>query len=103
MLFSLYNSGLSGLNSGAKIMTDSRWSRLLTSVLVLVGLQIPFAMGTQHPTNRNGTVPLQPFADQIREIETTLDFLGQPLAKQDQQSINEALGSSDPSSAVSRI
>jgi hypothetical protein len=84
-------------------MTDSRWSRLLTSVLVLVGLQIPFAVGTQHPTNRNGTVPLQPFADQIREIGTTLDFLGQPLAKHDQQSINEALGSSDPSSAVSRI
>ena len=48
-------------------------------------------------------VPLQPFANQVREIETTLDFLGQPLARNDQRAISDALSESDPGTAVSRI
>ncbi len=53
-----------------------------------------------YPQNAASTVPLQPFADQVRQLESTLDFLGQPLASPDQQAINRAFASSDPQAAV---
>ena len=47
------------------------------------------------------SVPLQPFAGQVRDVEATLSFLGQPLASGDQKSINTAFGNPDPAAAVS--
>ena len=48
------------------------------------------------------TVPLQPFADQVRQLESTLDFLGQPLTAADQNAINAAFANPDPQAAVAQ-
>ena len=50
------------------------------------------------PTN----VPLQPFADQVRQLEMTLSFLGQPLEAKDQDAINAAFARPDPETAVAQ-
>jgi hypothetical protein len=54
-------------------------------------------------TRAQTTVALQPFANHVRGLETTLEFLGQPLAADDQRAINNALGLADPNAAVAEI
>lgn len=49
------------------------------------------------------TVPLQPLALQVREIESALDYLGQPLARQDLERINAAMALPDEAQAVEAI
>src|SRR4051812_17491224 len=51
------------------------------------------------PTN---TIPLQPFALQVRQIESALEYLGQPLRSAEQQQINDAIADSDEPAAVAR-
>ncbi|MGH9406547.1 MAG: CehA/McbA family metallohydrolase [Terriglobia bacterium] len=51
---------------------------------------------------RQGAAALQPFADQVREIERALDFFGQPLAAKDRRAINAAFAAADPATAVAR-
>jgi hypothetical protein len=46
---------------------------------------------------------LQPLAMQVRQVETTLDDLGQPISPADRKKINAALGNPDASAAVLRI
>jgi len=48
-------------------------------------------------------VALQPFAQQIRQVETSLAYLGQPLAKQDQDAINQAIANHDEAAAVAQL
>jgi hypothetical protein len=48
------------------------------------------------------TVPLQPFADQVRQLESTLSFLGQPLGTMDLEAINAAFANPEPQAAVAR-
>jgi len=48
------------------------------------------------------TVPLQPFADQVRQLESTLSFLGQPLSSASLEAINTAFASADPQTAVAQ-
>lgn len=50
-----------------------------------------------------GAVPLQPLAMQIRQVETTLDYLGQPISPSDERQINAALGNQKPGTAVAEI
>jgi hypothetical protein len=49
------------------------------------------------------TVPLQPLAQQARRLETTLSYLGQPLAAADHRLIDEALGAADEEDGVQQI
>jgi hypothetical protein len=49
------------------------------------------------------TVPLQPFVLQVRQIETALEYLGEPLTLQEQQQINQAVANPDESAAVGEI
>lgn len=65
--------------------------------VLLLAAAVPGASANPEPQN---TVALQPFADQVREIERDLDFFGQPLAAKDQHAINAAFASSDPQAAV---
>lgn len=65
--------------------------------ILLIAAAVPMASANPQPQN---TVALQPFADQVREIERDLDFFGQPLAAKDQDTINAAFASSDPQTAV---
>jgi hypothetical protein len=45
-------------------------------------------------------VALQPFAQQVRQVETTLAYLGQPLPANDQDAINRLIGNADETAAV---
>jgi len=62
-----------------------------------------FACAAGPQTAGGPVVPLQPFANAVREIETTLEFLGQPLAPEDQRAINDALANPDPNTAVAKM
>src|SRR5581483_1446019 len=48
-------------------------------------------------------VPLQPLAEQVRQIEAALDWLGQPLSPREAHDINEAVGRSDEAQAVAAL
>ena len=48
-------------------------------------------------------VPLQPLAQQVRQLEEAMNYFGQPLPRADHRLINEALGLSDEQAAVSKI
>ena len=48
-------------------------------------------------------VALQPFAQQVRQVESALGYLGQPLAEQDQEAINRAIGVVDEAAAIARL
>ena len=48
-------------------------------------------------------VALQPFAQQVRQVETTLAYLGQPLSQADHEAINRSIDDADEASAVSRL
>src|SRR2546422_5267791 len=47
--------------------------------------------------------PLQPFAQQVRQIETALKYLGQPLSPAEQSRINAAIANPDEAAAVAGI
>jgi hypothetical protein len=49
------------------------------------------------------SVPLQPFALQVRQIESALEYLGEPLTSAEQQQINEAISDPDEAAAINRI
>ncbi|HXT25136.1 MAG TPA: hypothetical protein VN749_09955, partial [Candidatus Eisenbacteria bacterium] len=46
---------------------------------------------------------LQPFAQQVRQVETTLAYLGQPLTQKDHEAINLAIAEADEADAVRRL
>lgn len=48
-------------------------------------------------------VPLQPFAQQVREVETALAYLGEPLPAKDRSAIDELISGTDEQGAVSGI
>jgi len=48
-------------------------------------------------------VSLQPLAQQVRQVETTLAYLGQPLTQSDHARINQAVGEADEAAAVSSL
>lgn len=48
-------------------------------------------------------IPLQPLAQQVRQLEEALNYLGQPLATSDHQRINKAIANPDQAAAVAEI
>lgn len=48
-------------------------------------------------------VALQPFAQEVRQVETTLAYLGQPLSQAEHEAINRSIDDADEASAVSRL
>src|SRR5260221_12812031 len=68
----------------------------ITSYLVWVVLQILIAL----PVAAQTRVPLQPFAQQVRQVETSLAYLGQPLAQNDGDAINQAIGNANEAAAI---
>src|SRR5712672_530341 len=48
-------------------------------------------------------VPLQPFAQQVRQVETSLAYLGQPLQQNDADAINKANGNGDEAAAIEQL
>lgn len=79
----------------------------LPRALALGALSIALTLTLQaqervHPHGQ-GTVPLQPLAQQARRLETALRYLGQPLSAADHQALNEAVSLPDEQAAVARI
>src|SRR5260221_9022536 len=68
----------------------------ITSYLIWVVLQILIAL----PVAAQTRVPLQPFAQQVRQVETSLAYLGQPLAQNDGDAINQAIGNENEAAAI---
>ena len=48
-------------------------------------------------------VPLQPLAQQVRQMQTALSYLGQPFAADELARIDEAIGDAQESEAVKRL
>jgi len=48
-------------------------------------------------------VSLQPFAQHVRQVETSLGYLGQPLDQSDHEAINQAIAGPDEAAAVARL
>jgi len=71
----------------------------ITACLILIALSISPAPCSAAQTR----VPLQPFAQQVRQVETSLAYLGQPLTQQDQDAINQAIGNAEEAAAVEHI
>jgi hypothetical protein len=46
-------------------------------------------------------IPLQPFVQQVRQVETALGYLGEPLSPKDQAAIDENAAKTDEAAAVS--
>jgi hypothetical protein len=49
------------------------------------------------------TIPLQPLAQQVRQLEEALNYLGQPLPPSDHQRINTAIANPDQTAAVTQL
>jgi hypothetical protein len=63
------------------------------------------SFGAMQPSQRvpRPNVALQPLAQQARRLETTLSYLGQPLAPADRRLIDDALGAADEEDGVQQI
>jgi hypothetical protein len=48
-------------------------------------------------------IPLQPVAQQVRQVESALAYLGQPLTRGDQDAINQAIADADETVAVASL
>jgi hypothetical protein len=56
----------------------------------------------QHPAAQPA-VALQPLAQQVRQLEDALSYLGQPLSSADHRAINDAIAMPDEAAAVAQI
>src|SRR5438046_2622479 len=71
----------------------------ITSYLIWIVLQVLIAL----PVAAQTRVPLQPFAQQVRQVETSLAYLGQPLAQNDGDAINQAIGNANEAAAIEHL
>src|SRR6266478_4564118 len=71
----------------------------ITSYLIWIVLQVLITL----PVAAQTRVPLQPFAQQVRQVETSLAYLGQPLAQNDSDAINQAIGNANEAGAIERL
>jgi hypothetical protein len=55
------------------------------------------------PATAQARVALQPFAQQVRQVETTLAYLGQPLSESDQDACNKAIANTEESAAIAQL
>ncbi|MGH9340564.1 MAG: CehA/McbA family metallohydrolase [Acidobacteriota bacterium] len=60
------------------------------------------AHGHEH-TDPQAIVPLQPLAQQVRQLERALGYLGQPLSDVEHSQMNEAIGQADEKRAVAKL
>lgn len=75
---------------------------LVKAIICVLAISLAFGGTAAARPQSSAVVPLQPFADQVRQIESVLNFLGQPLGAADQNAINTAFANSDPQAAVAQ-
>ncbi len=64
---------------------------------------LAFAICPALQAQANTSVPVQPFALHVRQVEEALDYLGQPLSSADQKAINDAVGQANEANLVAQI
>src|SRR6059058_4258918 len=69
--------------------------------IILCGIAAGQEAPHQHPAS--APIPLQPLAQQVRQLEDALNYLGQPLAAAEQKRIHEAIGNSDEAAAIAQL
>ena len=84
-----------------KYRNSPRPARIFGITLNLIGILLQATM--VWPTGAQTRVPLQPFAQQVRQVETSLAYLGQPLGRSDGDAINKAIGNADEAAAVEQL
>ena len=62
-----------------------------------------FLFAAAAAAQQTASIPLQPLAQQVRQLEEALAYLGQPLQTADLRRINEAIGTSDETAAVRQL
>src|SRR3984893_18576031 len=78
--------------------TFRRPASIFGSVSCLIWIVLPVLIAL--PVAAQTRVPLQPFAQQVRQVETSLAYLGQPLAQNDGDAINQAVGNANEAAAI---
>src|SRR5262245_28068335 len=73
--------------------------RVVFSSLIFGGIAVAQQAG--HPVP--ASIPLQPLAQQVRQLSEALAYLGQPLQTADLRRINEAIGNPDEAAAVRQL
>jgi len=73
----------------------------LSIVLCLSGMAVAQETAHQHPAS--APVPLQPLAQQVRQLEEALNYLGQPLPAVEARRINEAIANPDEAAALAQL
>ncbi len=76
-------------------------TRVFGITLSLIGILLQAAI--VWPIAAQTRVPLQPFAQQVRQVETSLAYLGQPLAQNDADAINKAIGNANEAAAIEQL
>jgi hypothetical protein len=77
----------------------------ITLPLLAMSVALTLTLRAQDRTHRAPviSVPLQPLALQVRRLETTLDYLGQPLTASDRRAIADAMAMGDEGAASGRL
>src|ERR1041384_5843486 len=70
-------------------------------VVFFAGVAAAQQAAHQHPAP--ASIPLQPLAQQVRQLEEALAYLGQPLQATDLRRINEAIANPDEAAAVHQL
>jgi len=76
---------------------------VIPAVAALLVSALPLAVHAQEHQHPADAVPLQPLAQQVRRVETTLAYLGQPLPLPDREAIDNAIGMADAVAAASAL
>lgn len=73
----------------------------MSIALILCGLAA--AQQPAHQHREEAPVALQPLAQQVRQLEEALNYLGQPLPAAEHRQINDAIGRADEAAAVREL
>jgi hypothetical protein len=85
-------------------MKSQKSLRLVQAMVLPILVALIAILASAAPRKAAQThLALQPLAQQVRQLESALDYLGQPLSEQDQQAINRAIGEADEPAAIAHI
>ncbi len=85
-------------------LANSGKALLLSVMLIFIGWR-GAADPQVHPTEYkfSSKIPLQPVAYQARQLESLMDFLGEPFSQAEKEGINRAIANRDSDEAVEQI
>src|SRR5262245_15517097 len=86
----------------ARSVTVMRSCRSSNAVALLAFLAV-HAAASAPAAQAEPEIPLQPLAQQVRAVESTLSYLGEPLSREEHDRINRATAGSDEPAAVAEL